>query len=247
MSDQLHEHQVIWQRKPVLRQIYEDCYRRIAARCRPGPTLEIGGGVGNLKSFIPEVVTTDIQSAEWLDLVADAHRLPFANDAFANIVMFDVLHHLERPRLFLQEAIRVIRCGGRLVVCEPAITPVSYLFYKFLHPEPVLLAADPLAEGGLSSDRDPYDANQAIPTRLFGRDRARLERLFPDLRIGERVLFSLFAYPLSGGFRSWSALPAGWVGPLLRLEDRLLPLLGRVMAFRLLGVIDVGRADRGPA
>ena len=33
-------------------------------------------------------------------------------------------------------------------------------------------------------------------------------------------------------------LPAALVGPLLKLEERLLPLLGRLMAFRLLGVIE---------
>ena len=33
-------------------------------------------------------------------------------------------------------------------------------------------------------------------------------------------------------------LPAPFVSPLLELEERLLPLLGRFMAFRLLGVIE---------
>ncbi len=238
MTSRLHEHHAIWHQKPVLRAIYKDCYRLIIRRLRPGRTLEIGGGVGNFKTYWPETVSLDIQYANWLDLVADAHRLPFADDSFENIVMFDVLHHLERPRLFLLEARRTLKSGGRLVVCEPAITPLSYLFYKFLHPEPTRLSDDPLAKGELSSNRDPYQANQAIPIRLFGRDRSRLEQLVPGLCVCEAKVFGLFAYPLSGGFRSWSMLPAALVGPLLKLEERLLPLLGRLMAFRLLGVIE---------
>ena len=94
----------MWNRKPVLRCIRRflrsHCfYDRIAAVCRAGLTIEIGGGIGNLKRRLTEVVATDIQSAPWLDCVADAQRLPFADACAANIVMVDVLHHLEFPLL----------------------------------------------------------------------------------------------------------------------------------------------------
>jgi SAM-dependent methyltransferase len=239
MEPTLDRHRAIWQAKPVLRAVYEDCYRRIVAACADGGrTLEIGGGTGNLKAYLPGILTADIQFAPWLDLVADAHCLPFADRSFRNLVLFDVLHHLERPRLFLEEAARVLEPGGRIVACEPAITPLSYLFYKFLHPEEVRLGDDPLAAGGLSADRDPYDSNQAIPTRLFGRDRRHLEALVPALRAVACVKFSFLAYPLSGGFRPWSALPAALAAPLLKLERAIEPAFGPIAAFRLLGVIE---------
>lgn len=239
MSERLADHRSLWQAKPVLRAVYEDCYRRLMAHCAPGgPSLEIGGGTGNLKAFKRDIVSSDIQFAPWLDVVADAHRLPFAAASFRNLVLFDVLHHLERPRLFLAEAARVLAPGGRIVVCEPAITPLSYPFYRFFHPEPVELGADPLAEGALTRARDPYDSNQAVPTRLFGRDRARLEALVPALAVVACERFGLLAYPLSGGFRPWSALPAGLAAPLLGLERRLERHLGPLMGFRLLGVIE---------
>ncbi len=238
MTNILSEHRRIWQSKRVLRAVYEDCYRRMAAACGPGRTLEIGGGTGNMKAFLSDIVSIDIQFATWLDVMADAHRLPFADASFRNVVMFDVLHHLERPRLFLGELARVLVPGGRLVVVEPAISPLSYVFYAYFHPEPVRLDEDPLVEGEPSGRRDPYDSNQAIPTLLFGRDRERLERLVPALTVRARYLFSLFAYPLSGGFRRWSLLPARCVGPVLRLEDWLLPWLGWLMAFRMVGIIE---------
>jgi len=49
---------------------------------------------------------------------------------------------------------------------------------------------------------------------------------------------SLFAYPLSGGFRRWSLIPAFLVRPLLLVEDGLLIVLGPVMAFRLLVTLE---------
>ena len=93
-SGQLADHRGVWDRKPVLRLVYEDFYDRVAAACRAGRTIEIGGGIGNLKRRLTDVVATDIQSAPWLDCVADAQRLPFADACAANIVMVDVLHHL---------------------------------------------------------------------------------------------------------------------------------------------------------
>ena len=51
----LMEQRRTWQDKPVLREVYQDYYRRIAQASRPGRSLEIGGGSGNLKSFLPNV------------------------------------------------------------------------------------------------------------------------------------------------------------------------------------------------
>jgi len=49
---------------------------------------------------------------------------------------------------------------------------------------------------------------------------------------------SLFAYPLSGGYRRWSLVPAFLVRPLLLVEDGLLTLLGPAMAFRLFVLLE---------
>ncbi len=111
----LNEHRIVWQDKPVLRAIYADFYRRIIAACRPGLSLEIGGGSGNLKDFASEVISTDVVPTPWLDAAADAQALPFGEESFTNIVMVDVLHHIERPRRFFAEAERVLRPGGRII------------------------------------------------------------------------------------------------------------------------------------
>jgi hypothetical protein len=115
-SDQLADHRSVWDRKPVLRLVYDDFYDRIAAACRGGLTIEIGGGIGNLKRRLTELVATDIQSAPWLDCVADAHRLPFADACAANIVMVDVLHHLEFPVVFFREA-ALLKAYGYRICC----------------------------------------------------------------------------------------------------------------------------------
>lgn len=228
-----------WESKPVLRAVYTDYYRRMTASCRSGRTLEIGAGSGNLKSFLSDVVSTDLLPAPWLDAVADAQSLPFREGSFANIVMFDVLHHLVAPVRFFREAERLLQPGGRIVMVEPAITPISWIFYRFFHPEIVDMGVDPLlVVEACGADRDPFEGNQAVPTLIFGRFARRFEREFPELRVSRCERLSLFAYPLSGGFRAATFLSERVVAPLLRLEDTLLPWLGPLMAFRLMVVLE---------
>lgn len=175
--------------------------------------------------------------------MADGSQLPFADGSIANIVLFDVLHHIEYPALFMKEAVRVLRPGGRMILSEPAITPVSGLFYHHMHPEPVDLDADAFAIGSPTPDRDPFDANQAIPTLMFRHQKARFASGFPALAIRDVRLMSLFAYPMTGGFRPWTAIPAALVPAMLLIERLLLPLLGPLMAFRMFVVVE-RRPDR---
>ena len=237
------KHRDRWHSKTVLRLVYGAYYQRMVAACVPGRTLEIGGGSGHSREFMADVLSTDILPAPWLDAVCDAQALPFRDGSFSNIVMLDVLHHLEQPVDFVAEASRVLQPGGRVVMLDPAITPVSWFFYRFLHQEAVEMRADPLskptvAAGHATRRRDPFDSNQAIPTLLFDRHRSRFEAAFPALRIVSLQRFSFFAYPLSGGFKAWALIPAAAVRTLIALEDALEPLLGPVMAFRLMAVLE---------
>jgi len=234
----LERYREIWRRKPALRAVYADIYRRIGAFRRPGRTLEIGGGSGNLKDHAPDVVSTDILLAPWLDAVCDAQRLPFADGSFANIALVDVLHHIERPVRFFHEAARVLEPGGRLICCDPAITPLGGLVYRLFHHEPVDMRAHPLAEGPITPGRDPYDSNQAIPTLLTGRYRAALAEKVPVLPLVALERFSFVAYLLSGGFRSWSLLPEFAASPMLRIEWALRHVFGRLAALRLIAVYE---------
>jgi SAM-dependent methyltransferase len=232
------QNKLAWERKPVLRDIYFDLYRRMSEACVPGPVLEVGSGSGIFKEFNRDVVSTDIMMAPWLDVVADARHLPFSGKSFANLILFDVLHHIEFPVFFLREAERVLRPGGRLIMMEPAVTPVSWIFYRVFHQEPVRLRYDPFLNGTPNPQRDAFDANMAIPTLMFGRYRNQLQEVAPSLRVTSIEHTSLIAYPLSGGFKSWCLVPRAVLSPVLAFEKIIEPLLGRLAAFRMLIVAE---------
>ena len=234
----LNDYRAVWAKKPILQRVYGDVFDRMLACRVEGPALEIGGGVGGLKARAPDIISSDIQFADWLNVVADAQRLPFSDGSLATVMMLDVLHHIEFPTKFFREAERVLRPGGRVVLVEPAITPGSSLFYRLIHHEPVRMRVDPLVDGQSDAARDPYDSNQAIPTLIATRDRRRFHETFPDLEIVDARWFSFVVYPLSGGFRPWSLVPAQAAGPLLRLEKSVEKSLGRFFGFRLLLVIE---------
>jgi SAM-dependent methyltransferase len=238
MSESLASYRTIWKQKPVLRIVYDDLFGRIASRCVAGPTLEIGGGIGNLTGKIGGLISSDIQFAPWLDLVADAQRLPFCDGAIGNIVMLDVLHHLEYPALLFREASRVLKPRGRLIMVEPAITAGSTLFYRILHQEPVRMNVDPLFEGTPDENRDPYESNQAIPTLIATSYREEFHRKFPELTIRGIEWFSFIAYPFSGGFKPWCLISETVARAVLRLEKHFERAIGRIFGFRLLLVIE---------
>ncbi len=119
-------------------------------------------GSGNLRDALPNAVSIDVQWTPWLDVVADAHTLPFEAGSFANVVMLDVFHHLSYPTRFLREAMRVLRPGGRLVMIEPNVSIVSWVLFKLLHEEPVLLGEDPF-DSTPRSGRPPMKAIRRSP------------------------------------------------------------------------------------
>ncbi|OSI69428.1 class I SAM-dependent methyltransferase [Bradyrhizobium canariense] len=233
-------HREVWETKKALRLLYRDYHRQLFESCPEGAVLDIGGGTAHIKETRSDVVSVDILSFPGIDVVADAHRLPFGNGLFAGVVMLDVLHHLERPIEFLKEASRVLKPGGRLVMIEPAMTTLARRFYDRYHEEPVDMNADPFASVAINPDRDPFDANQAIPTLLFATApaRRRVEETIPSLRVRSVDWHSLFAYPMSGGFQKWSLIPAALVSPTLAFENLVPAILRKHLAFRMMVIVE---------
>jgi SAM-dependent methyltransferase len=51
--------------------------------------------------------------------VYDGKKLPYADGYFASAGALNVLEHVEEPEAFIQELVRVVRIGGRVVLSSP--------------------------------------------------------------------------------------------------------------------------------
>ena len=240
MSMPLVQHQteiqrnlVAWQNKPLLRRLYSKFYERIVALLDTnlsGRIVEIGSGVGNLKSHLPSAVSTDLFPNPWLDVVCDGYELPFVNGSLSHLILFDVFHHLRAPNAYLREARRVLTREGRLILFEPYISWSSFPVYVLFHHEPVAWRAAINFAEALPRPRDYYAA-QGNATRLF----FRRER--PDWPSGWSLIhaeaFASFSYLFSGGFSKRTLYPARWLPRLERL-DRALSRWPRLFGARCL-------------
>ncbi len=238
------EHRRAWETNEALRVLYGTWYAKVAERL-PDPALgafiEIGSGPGFARSFIPGLQLSDIVRAPWHDHEISADRLPFADGNVGALVLFDVLHHVAQPGTFFDEAARVLAPGGRIVLCEPYLSPLSFPVYRWLHEEPVILGVDPLAtQVAGASERDPFDSNQAIPTLLFARARGRaaFASRFPDLVMGPVERIAGPAYPASGGFGKSPLLPMKIWRALFSIEQHLPRWVYRLIGFRMLVVLE---------
>lgn len=227
-----------WEARPLVRELYGDWHRMATGRLSPvaGPTLELGCGFGAFKEHAPATVATDVEPTPWAERVMDAERLDVPSGSVANLVMFDVLHHLPRPGRFFAEAERVLVDGGRIVMVEPYCSAVSYPAYRWLHFEGADMRVDPFADGDLSGP-DPLDANNALATLVFWRHREAFTRRHPRLAIVDRERFAPVLYPLSGGLTGRRMAPRAAARPLRALERAIRPLWG-LLAFRCLVVLE---------
>jgi SAM-dependent methyltransferase len=209
----------------------------IGSALKPGSILEIGGGSGNLKEFFPHAISSDILFTPWSDAVLDAHYLPLKNAVLDNIVLFDVLHHLNDPAQFFCEAQRVLKYKGRIILIEPFISLASFFIYRFLHSEGLVWDINPFKKGCLDKNKNHFHGNQAIPTLIFERYKHWFVKDFPGLNIIKKERTDFIIYPLSGGFHNPSLCPLFLYSTLEDLE-RILHPLNRFLAFRLFMVLE---------
>lgn len=229
-----------WRQKPLLQRIYRDFYREIASELRsdlPGETVEIGSGIGNLKTVVPKALATDIFPNPWLDRIENAYAMSFEDGSVANLILFDVWHHLEYPGTALTEFHRILAPEGRLIIFDPGMGLLGRIVYGLFHHEPLALK-DKIrwrAPADFSPDKMTYYAAQGNAHRIFFSGEGASE--LGGWRTMRRSLFAGIPYVASGGFRGPQLFPERLL-PVLRMVDRVASRVPSLFATRLLVTLE---------
>jgi hypothetical protein len=236
---EIRQNREVWRKKAVLRQAYADLYRLVCAQLSSveGPVVELGSGIGAVKDFLPNCITTDIFPNPWLDRVENAYGLSFPDNSLSNLILFDVFHHLQWPGSAFKEFARVVRQHGRAILMEPGFGLLGKLVYANFHHEPLGFGQ------AISWDRPDahgesvgsYYAAQANAWRLF-----RLNESAGRLQEWKTILvrpLTAISYVGSGGFSRRSLYPSS-LFPVIRSFDQVAGLLPSLFATRLLVVLE---------
>ncbi len=104
-------------------------------------TLDIGCGSSRIVQTLPGVVGMDIglRKLRWLRapgrylVQGDLTHLPFADGVFDAVICSEVIEHIPREAVRLDEVLRVIAPGGVLVLGTPDYSRRRWLFLEWLY------------------------------------------------------------------------------------------------------------------
>ena len=82
--------------------------------------LDIGSGNRRL---CPEIINIDLYPWSEVDVIADAHNLPFSDSSIDGVVFSWVLEHMKDPEIIASEIYRILKKGGYLYLSTNFITP----------------------------------------------------------------------------------------------------------------------------
>lgn len=188
--------------------------------------VELGCGAGFSRLFLTSgtLELTDVEPQPWVDRVVDALAMPYGDAKVDVLIANNVVHHVATPARFFEEAARVLRPGGHLLLQECNASFTTQLAIRVTKHESYDFNVDPFDPNAICNDpSDPWSANCALPNLLFD-DRKRFERAYPSFRIVEHRLSEFLVYFNSGGIvgrAPYLPLPSFLIG-VLDWIDRVL-------------------------
>ena len=218
-------HKKVIQKKTMLRRLYLKWYTLFSDELRrlpDGMAVELGSGGGFLKNIEPSVICSDIIDLPGNDMTFSALEMPFDANSLSGIFMIDTFHHIPDSEKFLQEARRVLKPGGKMVMIEPANTHWGRFIYKTFHHEPF----DTRGSWSIPSAGPLSGANGALPWIVFIRDKEKFSESFSEFNLESIHFINPLTYLISGGVSRKQFLPDLMI-PVIDWLDIQLPRISK--------------------
>lgn len=97
-------------------------------------TLEIGAAGNSNAEYFPNRIALNISKSRYINVLADAHYLPFKDASFDVVLCTEVLEHLQEPQRAIDEMRRILKDGAKLILTTRFIYPLHETpgdYYRF--------------------------------------------------------------------------------------------------------------------
>lgn len=239
-NNRMEAHKYALSIKPILRDIFtefHDLYDQLAKRFFvdvSGIDVELGAGVFPVKMSYKNVLASDVILAQHLDAVFNAERIPFVDCMTRSIFCQNSFHHFANPDCFFDEAIRILKPGGGIVLIEPFYGFFASILYKNLFDSEIF---DKNGSWKTEISNHMHGANQALSYIVFFRDRKLFEEKYPELElVFSRPIGNFLRYIFSGGLNFRQIIPNPLI-PLLRVIEWILSPLHNLFALHYVIVV----------
>jgi len=163
--------------------------------------LEIGAGAGASRKYMAgyNLLLSDISTNSWIDYQeVDAHKLPFGENEFDYLILNNVFHHLAFPSKFLDEAQRVLRSHGVILIMDTYSSLMLKIILRLTKHEGFDDDTDPMDESTPCNDPyDPWSANNSLARLLVQNCKDRLE--MKRIRVEYNKVVEFIFFLNSGG------------------------------------------------
>ena len=164
--------------------------------------LELGSGIAASKEFIKceKFLVSDFLDSEWLDLKnIDALETGFPTNSFDFVIVSNTIHHLAFPKKFFQEAHRILKPQGKLIIQDIYTSLLMRILLKVTKHEAYNETIDVFSEQIPCNELlDPWSANCSIPKLLF-KYKDNFETELPNWEIIHYKNVEFLTFANSGG------------------------------------------------
>ena len=199
--------------------------------------LEVGAGAAISDIFVQRsIYRTDILPFNEFDVFGHCsmENLPFKESQFDAVLAFDSIHHSEYPSRAILELLRVTREGGKIILVEPFVSPLSYLPYKMFHHEDT--SWDFREKGSIelsSQNLNPEMGDQGVSRFIINQLSNWRSTNFPKLIVSITYL-SPFSFFATGGVSSPLKTPKIFVNFLIQVETLIPNFIMKFLASRVI-------------